>query len=96
MNRELDDLRELLPLEPNLRLVKGAYLEPASVAYPKKADVDESFYRLSCRLLAEDARAAGGLLHMRERPDPALRVDSGIAQAGTPSTRRPRAARLDA
>ena len=28
--RTPDDLEELLPLEPNLRLVKGAYLEPAS------------------------------------------------------------------
>src|SRR5581483_8711350 len=33
------DLDSLLPLAPNLRLVKGAYLEPAHVAYPRKADV---------------------------------------------------------
>ena len=37
------DLEELLPLKPNLRLVKGAYLEPASVAYPKKEDVDAAY-----------------------------------------------------
>ena len=40
------DLRALLPLRPNLRLVKGAYLEPADVAYPKKRDVDANFVRL--------------------------------------------------
>ena len=40
------DLRELLPLEPNLRIVKGAYLEPADVAYPRKADVDAAYARL--------------------------------------------------
>jgi proline dehydrogenase len=40
------DLEELLPLSPNLRLVKGAYLEPPSVAYPKKADVDANYLRL--------------------------------------------------
>jgi len=40
------DLRSLLDLEPNLRLVKGAYLEPASVAYPSKRDVDANFVRL--------------------------------------------------
>ena len=34
--RAPQDLEELLPLKPNLRLVKGAYLEPPSVAYPKK------------------------------------------------------------
>jgi proline dehydrogenase len=40
------DLRELLPLRPNLRIVKGAYLEPATVAYPRKADVDAAYRRL--------------------------------------------------
>jgi len=44
--RAEQDLRELLPLRPNLRLVKGAYLEPASVAYPRKADVDYAYARL--------------------------------------------------
>jgi len=36
----LDDLR------PNLRIVKGAYLEPATVAMPDKADVDAAYRRL--------------------------------------------------
>ena len=40
------DLADLLPLRPNLRLVKGAYLEPAEVAYPRKADVDAAYVRL--------------------------------------------------
>src|SRR5205823_8708696 len=38
--RTPEDLDSLLPLAPNLRLVKGAYLEPAEVAYPRKAEVD--------------------------------------------------------
>jgi proline dehydrogenase len=46
------DLDELLPLAPNLRLVKGAYLEPAAVAYPHKADVDAMYARLVERMLA--------------------------------------------
>jgi proline dehydrogenase len=46
------DLDELLPLAPNLRLVKGAYLEPASVAYPHKADVDATYARLLERMLS--------------------------------------------
>jgi proline dehydrogenase len=45
------DLDALLPLSPNLRLVKGAYLEPAAVAYPKKADVDAAYARLLERML---------------------------------------------
>src|SRR5262249_48203621 len=45
------DLDELIPLSPNLRLVKGAYLEPASVAHPDKADVDAAYLRLIERAL---------------------------------------------
>ncbi len=30
------DLESLLDLQPNLRLVKGAYLEPADIAYPPR------------------------------------------------------------
>jgi len=44
--RTEQDLAALLPLQPNLRLVKGAYLEPPAVAYPKKADVDTAYVRL--------------------------------------------------
>ena len=44
--RSKDDLAALLPLAPNLRLVKGAYLEPPEVAYPRKSDVDAAYVRL--------------------------------------------------
>jgi proline dehydrogenase len=40
------DLQRLQPLRPKIRLVKGAYREPASVAFPKKSDVDENYRRL--------------------------------------------------
>jgi proline dehydrogenase len=40
------DLEELLPLQPNLRIVKGAYLEPPEIAYPRKVDVDEAYARM--------------------------------------------------
>ena len=38
-------------LEPNLRFVKGAYLEPPDVAYPEKKDVDAAYARLLERSL---------------------------------------------
>ena len=41
--RTPDDLARLLPLRPNLRIVKGAYLEPAEIAYPEKKDVDRAY-----------------------------------------------------
>ncbi len=46
LRRSEDDLRALLPLRPSLRIVKGAYLEPPSVAYPRKEDVDAAYARL--------------------------------------------------
>ena len=44
--RTAGDLEGLLPLRPNLRLVKGAYLEPPEIAYADKSDVDANFVRL--------------------------------------------------
>jgi proline dehydrogenase len=54
--RTADDLEGLLPMEPLVRLVKGAYNEPARIAYADKADVDANYFALAKRLLAEDAR----------------------------------------
>jgi proline dehydrogenase len=53
------DLESLIPLKPMIRLVKGAYAEPPTIAWPAKADVDRAFERLARRLL-ESAMAAGG------------------------------------
>ncbi len=50
------DLDSLLELGPMVRLVKGAYNEPADVAWPRKADVDLNYLRLADRLL--EARRA--------------------------------------
>ena len=56
--RTPQDLESLLPLAPNLRLVKGAYLEPESVAYPKKEDVDAAYLRLVERSLRGEGYTA--------------------------------------
>jgi len=53
------DLDAVIAAGGGVRLVKGAYREPASVAYPKKADVDAAYLRLAKRMLSADARAAG-------------------------------------
>ena len=44
--RTAADLERLLPLAPNLRIVKGAYLEPAAIAYEEKRDVDRAYIEL--------------------------------------------------
>lgn len=46
-----DDLSRLIKLRPAIRLVKGAYKELATIAFPKKKDVDENFYKLSLQML---------------------------------------------
>jgi proline dehydrogenase len=52
------DLEALLPLRPNVRLVKGAYLEPPEVAYPRKDDVDAAYARLVERSLRGEGYTA--------------------------------------
>ena len=56
--RTPDDLATLLPLQPNLRLVKGAYLEPHDVAYARRAEVDDAYVRLMERMLTEAGHTA--------------------------------------
>ncbi|ANE48530.1 proline dehydrogenase [Paenibacillus swuensis] len=56
--RTEDDLRKLAPFKPNLRMVKGAYREPASVAYPRKADVDANYVKLVKAMLDQGCYAA--------------------------------------
>ena len=51
LHRTPEDLSRLLPLKPMIRLVKGAYDEPAKVAFPKKSDTDRAYYELASRLM---------------------------------------------
>ena len=62
--RTAQDVESLVPLGAAIRIVKGAYLEPAEVAFPRKADVDANYYKLCVRLLAPDARKPGAVLHI--------------------------------
>ena len=59
LRRTEEDVKQLLSIGGAIRLVKGAYNEPAEIAYPKKHDVDENYFRLAQTLLGEDARRAG-------------------------------------
>ena len=51
LRRSQSDLQSLAPLIPKIRLVKGAYREPASVAFQKKSEVDANYRRLLDRML---------------------------------------------
>lgn len=57
--RTPQDLEAVIGAGGGVRLVKGAYREPASVAFPKKRDVDAAYLALAKRMIAPAARAAG-------------------------------------
>lgn len=86
--RTAKDLDALLPLGAAIRLVKGAYLEPASIAYRKKADVDANYFTLASRLLDAADPPAGSLAHIATHDVPLQdRIRRLIAERGIPPAR---------
>ena len=68
------DVERLIDLKMRVRLVKGAYAEPASLALQRPSEIDEAFVRLMERLL-EEGRYPAIATH-----DPALiRATRGFA-----------------
>ena len=57
LRRTAADIQRLLPLEPAIRLVKGAYDEPVALAYRSRREVDANYAALAMAML--EARAAG-------------------------------------
>lgn len=50
--RSVQDTQDLIEMGARVRLTKGAYLEPADVAFQKKSDVDANYIRLMEMLLS--------------------------------------------
>jgi proline dehydrogenase len=53
LRRTAKDVERLLPINPAIRLVKGAYDEPKAVAFQHKRDVDANFLGIAVTLLRE-------------------------------------------
>jgi proline dehydrogenase len=53
LHRTAADIERLRPLDPAIRLVKGAYDEPASIAFRDKRQVDASYVGLAVSFLKE-------------------------------------------
>jgi proline dehydrogenase len=51
LHRTAADVQRLLPLDPAIRLVKGAYAEPATIAWQRRHDVDANFAGLAVSML---------------------------------------------
>jgi len=62
--RSEQDIRDLLRIGCRVRLVKGAYKEPAQIAYPRKKDVDANYIKLMKILLPS------GVYHALATHDP--------------------------
>ena len=65
------DIEQLLEDGARVRLCKGAYAEPAEVAFPHKVDVDANYINLSRLLLSPKARA-NGVYPAFATPDPRM------------------------
>jgi proline dehydrogenase len=62
LRRTLDDIAELADLSPNVRICKGIYLEPESIAFTDFEDIRASYVR-SLEALAETASYVGIATH---------------------------------
>ncbi len=56
--RSQEDVRQLSAVGCNIRLCKGAYMEPADIAFPKRQDVDRNFIKLLELLLLSSSYTA--------------------------------------
>jgi proline dehydrogenase len=53
LRRTAADMERLRPLDPAIRLVKGAYEEPASIAYRNRRSIDANLLGLAVRFLLD-------------------------------------------
>jgi proline dehydrogenase len=76
------DVEALIASKTRVRLVKGAYLEPATVAYPKKTDVDRQYIELMHALIERGTYPAIATHDERIIADARqFATDHGIARA---------------
>ena len=76
LHRTDDDVERMIELGARVRLVKGAYLEPESVAFPSKGKVDEQFVKQGKRLLQ-----AGTYPALATHDEAAIREFNAYAEA---------------
>ena len=83
LHRTDRDIQRMNELGARVRLVKGAYKEPETVAYQRKADVDVAFLRLT-RMLLDEGTYPAIATH-----DPAMieRTRAYAAERATPKDR---------
>ena len=56
LRRTPSDLQSLVPLQPRIRLVKGAYKEPTEIAFQSRSEVSNAYRLMALQLLDERGR----------------------------------------
>jgi proline dehydrogenase len=79
--RSRSDVEALIDAGVPVRLCKGAYNEPASLAFPQKADVDRNMIDLMHLLLSARARASGARLAMATHDEKLIEATKAYAAA---------------
>lgn len=71
LRRTQDDVDDMLKIPSRIRICKGAYKEPAEVAFPEKKDVDDNYVKVMEKLLSS------GVYHGIATHDPKM-IDATI------------------
>ena len=86
LRRTPQDVARLLPLGPAIRLVKGAYNEPAHLAFSSKREVDRCYATLADQLLQEAARGRARPVFGTHDLDLIAEIRQRAERHGTPRT----------
>ena len=84
LHRSEKDLQRLAPLKPKIRLVKGAYREPANIAVQGKPAVDANYRKLTTMLLERATRGSYFPAFASHDPMMAAHAQSEAARLGLP------------
>ncbi len=82
LRRTPKDMEAMVPIAPAIRLVKGAYKEPAELVLPSKREVDEAYYRLSVEYLSRVERSKQNLSYGTHDLSLIRRIAVAAEQAG--------------
>ena len=74
LRRTIQDINDLLPLKPNLRLCKGIYVEPREIAYKDKVIINKNYSYALEKLLTGGASYVGIATHDEKLVWEALRI----------------------
>jgi proline dehydrogenase len=82
LRRTPKDLESLYSLSPAIRLVKGAYKEPAELVLASKREVDEAYFRLSVEYLAHVERSKHNLSYGTHDLSLIRRIAAAVKESG--------------